>query len=168
VRSAEYSTTVTENSLNVKSLGALRGPFFRFASHEAMMGFLYRSARHKWIALFVFQDVRNREVSPEASTDGFTASWKTDNDPRPKRQVGLSASHLQGPSGPCCFGLIRMSHRIHKPDAHGAHHKWIACLFAGACKPRMVCPQAPRTGSRRRGEQVTIHPVPENKCDPRH
>jgi hypothetical protein len=47
------------------------------------MGTTHHRAPHKWIALLVFQGVRNREVSPEAAMDGFTASWKTSNDPPP-------------------------------------------------------------------------------------
>ena len=57
------------------------------------MGRTHHRARHKWIALLVFQGVRNKEVSPEASMDGFTASWKTSNDPRylprPGKQMTL-------------------------------------------------------------------------------
>lgn len=54
---------------------------FCLASHASIMSAKSSCAHHKSIALLILRGVRNKEVSPEASTDGLTASWITSNDP---------------------------------------------------------------------------------------
>jgi hypothetical protein len=45
--------------------------------------------------MFVFRGVRNKEVSPEASRDGSTASRQTNDDP-PWTKIGAAFPHKEG------------------------------------------------------------------------
>jgi hypothetical protein len=77
---------------------------------------------HSGGSILVFRSVKNREVFPAASMDGFTAVRKTSNDPRPaRRQAGgpatrsgrqqqiNSTSELSGPSGPHFFVFFKVA-----------------------------------------------------------
>ncbi len=56
------------------------------------MGATFSVATHKWSARFVFRTVRNKEVSPGAAKDGFTAVRKTNDVPT----IGAAFPHKEG------------------------------------------------------------------------
>jgi hypothetical protein len=61
---------------------------------------------------------------------------------QPQRQIGLSVSHLQGPSGPASLLAAPVALDLQTRRTRSASQVERLNLFSGACKTRKFCPAA--------------------------